>query len=257
MTTHLIIPDSHAHPDHHNERADWLSRLIIDIRPDVVVNIGDNADMPSLSSYDKGKRSFNGRTYRADIDSHLDFQERVWDPIRRRKQKLPYRVYCIGNHEQRIERALDLSPELVGTIGYNDLDLGRYYDEVVHYVGGTPGTTEVDGIRYGHYVPTGVSGRPISGDTLARSLVGKRLVSTTVGHSHLLDYYSRVGGDGNRVHGLSVGCYQDYVSDWAGEVSYLWWSGIVVKRNVEDGNYDPQFISIESLRREYGRGSDV
>lgn len=123
--THLVIPDQHAHYQHGNERADYLAKLIIDLKPDVVVNIGDSADMPSLSGYDKGKRSFQGRTYRADVDAHLDFQERLWAPVFRRKQKLPRTVFCEGNHEHRITRAIDLQPELEGAISFADLHLER------------------------------------------------------------------------------------------------------------------------------------
>ena len=65
--THLIIPDPHAHPDFHNERADWLGKLIKYLKPDVVINIGDAADMPSLCSYDKCTRAFGVRSYRKDI----------------------------------------------------------------------------------------------------------------------------------------------------------------------------------------------
>ena len=50
---HLIIGDSHAHPDFNNERFTWLGKLIHDSRPDVVVNIGDMADMASLCAHSK------------------------------------------------------------------------------------------------------------------------------------------------------------------------------------------------------------
>jgi hypothetical protein len=65
--THLIIPDPHASPDHNNDRALYLGELIMDIKPDLVLCMGDGPDMPSLSSYDKGKKSFQGRTYKADV----------------------------------------------------------------------------------------------------------------------------------------------------------------------------------------------
>jgi hypothetical protein len=52
--------------------------------------------------------------------------------------------------------------------------------------------------------------------------------------------------------GLVAGVYQDYVSGWAGNVNNLWWQGVVYLRNVEAGVYDPEFISIEALRRVYG-----
>lgn len=251
MKTFLIVPDTHAHPDFPNDRATYLAKLIKEVRPDVVVHLGDSADLSSLSGYDKGKRGFVGRTYRADIDAHLDFQDRMWSPVYAAKRKLPRRIFLIGNHEQRIDRALDLSPELEGTIGYRDLELDRWYDTVVFYEGQTPGVIELNGITFAHYVPTGVSGRPISGDTIGRSLLSKRFVSTVVGHSHLLDYSTRATGNGGRIHGLSAGCYQDYVNDWAGQTAKFWWSGVVILRNVENGNFDPQFISLNQLQKEY------
>jgi 3',5'-cyclic AMP phosphodiesterase CpdA len=251
MSTHLVIPDTHAHANHNNDRADWLAKLITDINPDVVIHLGDSADLPSLSGYDKGKRGFIGRTYRADIDAHLDFQTRLWEPIWRRKKKLPRRVFIIGNHEQRIDRALDLSPELVGTIGYKDLALEDWYDTVVPYSGNTPGVIKVDGISYAHYFVSGSMGKPISSQHPGHAIVAKRHISSTCGHSHLLNHYVGNDGDGKRIHGLVAGVYQDFDSEWAGDVNKLWWRGVVVKRNVEDGDYNPQFISIEALKREY------
>ena len=108
MKVHLVIPDAHAHPDHPNNRADYVGRLIAELKPDVVVDLGDTADFPSLSSYDKGKRSFAGRSYRRDIDSHNEYQDRLWHPIKRAKRRMPLRVRLIGNHEQRIDRVLDI-----------------------------------------------------------------------------------------------------------------------------------------------------
>lgn len=250
--THLVIPDPHAHPEHHNERADWLAKLIKDVRPDVVVNLGDAADMPSLSSYDKGKRSFQGRNYRDDIDAHLEFQDRMWSPVKRSKKKLPYSVVFEGNHEHRLKRALDLSPELDGAIGFKDFEFERYYNDVIEYRGTTPGIHVVDNIHYAHFFVSGVMGRPIGGEHPAYSLLTKEFVSCTCGHVHTADYAIRTTVGGKKINGLVAGVYQDYHSDWAGEVNKLWWRGVVLKHNVEDGNYDPQFISLEALRKEYG-----
>jgi hypothetical protein len=218
-----------------------------------VVNLGDSADLPSLASYDKGQRSFYGKTYRADIESHLDFDDRIWSPVKRRKKKLPFRVFCEGNHENRIERALDLSPELQGTISFNDLQLTENYDEVIRYTGkNTPGTVYIDGITYAHYLVSGIMGRAISGEHGAYSLITKQFTSCTVGHSHLLDYCIRTKQDGKRIMGLVAGCYFDYPSEWAGEAQRLYWPGVIIKRNVQDGQYDPEFVSLNQLRKEYG-----
>lgn len=253
MRTHLVVPDQHAHPDFHNDRADWLGQLIADVKPDVVINIGDAADMASLSTYDKGKRSFQGRNYRADIDSHLNFQDRMWSPMKKLKRKMPEAYFFIGNHEQRISRAIDLSPELDGAVSLKHLDLDSYYDEVVDYSGGTPGVKTIDGCTYAHYFVGGIAGRPLGGIHAGYAIATKKFSSATCGHSHLLDFSHHVRLDGGTINGMTVGCYQDYDNPWAGEVAGLWWRGVVIKRNVDgSGGYDPQFISLDALRREYG-----
>lgn len=251
MTTHLVIPDSHAHYEHNNDRADWLSHLIQDVRPDVVIHIGDSADMPSLSSYDKGKRSFHGKTYRADINAHTDFQDRVWSPLRKRKKRLPRTVFCVGNHEQRIHKALDLSPELEGTIGFGDLHLSEWYDDIVPYEGGTPGVIEIDGIEYAHYFPSGTMGRPAGGEHAAYTLLTKRHKSSTCGHLHTADFCVRPAGSSGRIMASVVGCFQDYTNDWVGEAASFWWRGVMIKHNVENGQYDPEWVSIDRMRKIY------
>jgi hypothetical protein len=248
----LIIPDAHAHPEFHNKRAEWLGELIADVKPDVVVNIGDNWDMPSLSSYDRGRKSFQGRTYEADINAGLDFNDRLWRRVLRRKKKLPRRIFLEGNHEHRINRTIDLQPELEGAIGYSDLRLDEWYTDYVPYEGTTPGCIVVDGISYAHYFVSGVAGRPVGGEHPATSLITKKLSSATQGHLHLVDFSTRMALDGRRIMGCFVGSYQDYESPWAGVINRLWWNGVVIKRNVSNGCYDPQFISIDALRKEYG-----
>lgn len=250
--THLIIPDSHAHPKHHNKRAEWLGKLINDIKPDVVVHLGDSADMPSLSSYDRGTKAFQGRNYRADIDAHLDFNDRLWDTVRSAKRKLPVRYFFEGNHEHRIKKAINLQPELEGAISFDDLELTRYYDEVIEYNGRSPGVHQIDGVQYAHFFISGVMGKSIGGAHPAYSILAKGHGSATAGDLHLLSYECQTGIGGRRLQGLVAGCYQDYDADWAGEANKLWWRGVVVKRNVENGNYDPSFISLAALKKEYG-----
>jgi hypothetical protein len=52
--------------------------------------------------------------------------------------------------------------------------------------------------------------------------------------------------------GMVVGCYIDKPHSYAGICNHLWNPGVVVKRNVENGHYDPQFVSLSTLRKEYG-----
>lgn len=249
---HLVIPDCHSTPGQSNRRAIWAGKLINDLRPDVVVVLGDTADMSSLCSYDRGRKSFIGRTYKKDIDAHGDFQEKLWNTVRKSKKRMPRRVTLIGNHEQRIDRAIDIQPELEGVIGYSDLHLDKFYDDVVHYEGSTPGSITIDGVNYAHYLVSGISGRPISGERHASNLIAKRLSSCVVGHSHLLDIATRTTHSGKRVYGIAAGCYQEHSPSFAGDAAKLWWRGVVVLDGVNNGSFDIRTISIDRLRREYG-----
>lgn len=245
--THLIIPDSHAHPDFHNKRYEWLGHLINDVKPDVVIDIGDWFDMPSLCSYDRGKKSFEGRRYQKDIEAGLDANDRMLSVVRRQKQSLPRFVRCLGNHENRISKAIESDPVLEGTIGIGDLQSEQFRWEVYPFL--TP--VDVDGVNYAHYFISGVLGKPIGGDNLARSILLKQLKSCTQGHSHLLDYCVRTSVDGKRIRGLSVGSFLDYEADWAGQVNKLWHNGVVICRDVQDGDYDMEHVSIERMKEEY------
>lgn len=251
----LIIPDQHAHPSYNNDRADWLGKFILDRKPDVVMNMGDAADMPSLSSYDKGKASFNGMNYQKDIEAHLDFQDRLWHPIKKSKRKQPYKVVLHGNHENRLRKVLEYDPQLAGDrfgVSFKNYGFRDYYHEDVPYDGGTPGIYTLEGVNFAHYFISGIMGRPISGEHHAYSLISKQYSSCVAAHSHLVDYAVRTDTHGKHLQGLVVGVFQDYESGWAGASNNLWWRGIVYLRGLSNGNYDPEFISLGALRGQYG-----
>ena len=253
--TVLVLPDQHADPRYHNDRADWLGRLIVDLKPDVLINMGDEADLRSLSSYDKGKASFNGASYQKDIEAHLDFQERMWAPIRKAKRKRPYSTVLIGNHTNRINKVLEYEPHLRGEkfgISMRDLDLESYYHEVVPYDGSTPGIYNLDGVLFAHFFVSGVMGRPIGGVNHAASLLDKNYCSSVAAHSHTFDFSVKSAANGKTLMGLVCGVYQDYDSPWAGTVNQLWQRGLAILRNFEDGRWDIEWVSMKRMKELYG-----
>ena len=127
--THLIIPDAHAKPKDNFRRFEWLGELILQEMPDVIVDIGDWWDMPSLCSYDKGMKSFEGRRYKDDIEAGHRADQLAFGPIvkynntrsrLKKKQYAPLLLRTRGNHEQRINKAVERQAELEGVIGFSD-----------------------------------------------------------------------------------------------------------------------------------------
>ena len=99
--THLIIPDTQVKPGVPTNHLDWIGAAIVDYMPDVVVHIGDHADMPSLSSYDKGKKSFEGRRYADDIKSARDAMAQLVKPLEDYNKNKVQEVRAGANHYAR------------------------------------------------------------------------------------------------------------------------------------------------------------
>lgn len=238
----LIIPDQHAHPQFDNKRFTALGEMILDLRPDEIWNLGDMADLPSLSSYDKGKRSFEGRRYKADVDAVIDAQQKLFAPIeaynksQRKNRKAtynPFTVHTWGNHEDRINRVTNLNPELHGTVSVDDLQYAKFWSMVVPF--------KERAVRHGfaisHYLPAGIMGSPIGGIHAAHNLLIKNGMSCVVGHSHLYDSKIMTRADGSKMLGLAAGCYvhPDMVEGWNKDTAHMWQNGITVLEDVNDG----------------------
>jgi len=57
MRKHIMIPDCQVTPDTPTDHLRWIGEYIVEQKPDAIINIGDFADMESLSFFDKGKRT--------------------------------------------------------------------------------------------------------------------------------------------------------------------------------------------------------
>lgn len=256
--TAIVWSCAHADPRADNERALWLGNLIHDIKPDYVVDLGDTADLTSLSSHDtRYPQKMVASEYESDINAYLDFQEKVRYKIKKSKKKQPAFFGFEGNHENRIKKAVALDPRLEGSkygISFSHLETNRYYNEYHEYSCGAPALHSYDGILYGHYVASGNYGSALSTKHHGYSLVEKLGCSATVGHSHKFSYYRKQDAYPSPCHGLVAGCFKGREEDWAGQANREWSKGVVIKRGVENGNYDLQWVSMKQLREEYGGG---
>ena len=253
--SHLIIPDSHAQPGIDNDRFKWAGEFALERQPDVIIDIGDSGDIPSLSQYDVGTVRAEGRRYSDDIRAYRDAMDKFMRPINKynnthsRWKKKTYRptlIKCRGNHEQRIIRAASESPALFGHLKIEDLQETKHGWEVQEFLK----PIEVDGIAYQHYFTSGVMGRPIGGVNHARTLINKNHMSSVCGHSHMRDYAEDINPVGRRMFGLSVGCYFEHDEEYTTE-NDRFWRGLVYLHDVYAGEADPEFISIENIKRKY------
>ena len=256
MTKAVVFSCAHASPEVSNERFTWLSKFLYDVNPDYVVDLGDGADMKSLNSYDTRKpEAIVAQNYEKDIDCYNDAQERIRWKFKKQKKKRPAFFGFEGNHENRIKTALSLDPRLEGEkhgISFKHLKTNKWFDEYHEYSNGAPKIHSYDGVDYAHFVGAGNFGRALSGVHHAYGLIQNRYRSCTVGHSHLRSMYFKDGTGTGGAIGLVAGCYKGANESWAGQANDNWWKGVVIKHNVRDGMYEPQFISLETIRREYG-----
>lgn len=246
---HIPIGDAHAKPGQPLHRFRWLGRMIRDIAPDVVVDIGDSGDMRSLSSYDTGKAAAENRRYVDDVDA-LDraidlVHEEAGDVLMAAE-----RYRCVGNHEERIDRYANDHPELVGLL--DSTTAFETFHRHAWHVSPFLVPVAVDGVHYSHFFCSQNTNRPIGGVNAARSLVLKLHTSVVVGHSHKLQHHREVARDGRALNGLVCGWYGGAVPKYAHTSEPGWWCGINILRDVRDGDYDLESWSIGRISREWG-----
>ena len=250
---HLVIPDTQVKPNSPTDHLRWAGLYAAEKKPDVIVHIGDHFDMPSLSSWDVGKKSFEGRRYKDDIEAGIHAMEVFLQPIRDEQQRLkvnkhkqwrPRMVYTLGNHENRIERAIESDPKLDGLIGYKDLQLEEMGFEVYDFLD----VVIIDQIAYAHYFTSGIMGRPVSS---ARNMLSKKMMSCIMGHVQDRDIAYGRRADGTNILGLFSGIYYQHDEDYLTPQTNSSWRGVWMLNEVANGGCDELPVSMNYLRNKY------
>lgn len=255
MVKAVVFSCAHSDPRVSNERFTWLGKFLYDIKPDLVVDLGDGADMRSLNSFDTRKpQAIVAQSYQADIETYNDAMERMRYYFKVNKRKRPMYVGFEGNHENRIKTAIATDPRLEGEkygVSFKHLNTNMWFDEYHEYHNNAPKIANYHGVDFAHFITAGNFGRPLSGIHHAYGLIQTRYRSCTVGHTHKRDVYFKDGAGNRGAIGLVAGCFKGSEEDWAGQSNADWWKGVIVKENLSDGLYEPRFVSLETLRREY------
>jgi hypothetical protein len=253
---HVVIPDTQAKPGVPTDHLSWIGQYIVDEFRDLpikIIHLGDHADMPSLSMYDKGKKAMEGRRYVQDIEAANEAWRVLNEPLlqfnlnrKRTKHKpwLPQRFILLGNHEDRINRAVSMDAQLEGVLSTDQLDYARTGWTVSPFLD----ILWLDGVAYSHYFYNPMSGKPLGGNVEARlRAIGH---SFTMGHQQTLGYGLRFVA-GKSQHGLVAGSCYLHDEDYKGPQGNAHWRGIIVCHEVENGSYDPMFVSLNYLCLRY------
>lgn len=238
------IPDCQVSPGVQLDHLDWCGKYLAEKQPDMIVQGGDFADMASLSEYDKGKKSYEGRRYRKDIDVTKFAMERLLNPIRHKAGYKPRLDITLGNHEERILRAIESDPKLEGTISIADLG----YKEAGWAVSPYLKPVLVQGVYFSHFFPSGVLGRPC---TTARKILSTYHSSCIAGHQQGLDHASSAKPNGRRITAIIAGSYYQHKETYLNPITNNHWRGIIMLHEVQDGDFDPMYVSLNYLKKKF------
>ena len=246
MTKAVVFSCAHSDPDVSNERFDWMGKFLYDIKPDYVVDLGDGADMRSLNSFDGRKpQAVVSQNYERDIDHYNDAMERMRHEFVRNRRKRPAYYGFEGNHEHRIERAVENDSKLDGLLSYDDFELDEYGWEVYDFL--EPAL--IDGIAYCHYFTSGVMGRPCASASL---MLRKKHMSCIMGHVQDREIAYDRRADGSRITGLFGGIFYQHDEEYLNHQTNGSWRGVWMLHEVNDGQFDEMPVSMSYLEKKYG-----
>lgn len=250
----LVIPDTQVRPDDNLQFLECIGNYIVEKKPDRVVCLGDFADMPSLSSYDVGKKSFEGRRYTLDIEAAKAGMEKLMGPLQRHNkqmrktrhaQYIPELTMLLGNHENRIDRAVNNDAKLEGLLSVKDLGYENWGWNVIPFLE----VVVLDGVAFSHYFTTGPLGRPCSSANLQ---LNKKHQSCISGHQQGLQIATGHYADGRRITSIIAGSCYEHNEDYLGPQGNNHWRGILMLHDVSDGVFDIMPVSLSYLRKKYG-----
>lgn len=249
MTKHFVLPDVQAKPGQSFKFLRKIGEYVAEKQPDAIICLGDFADMPSLSSYDVGKKAFEGRRYTNDIQSVKEAMTEFLSPIlemnsrakrNKEKQYRPRMYLTLGNHCNRIDRAINNDPKLEGLISMNDLGYEGFGWKVFPFLE----VVVIDGIAYSHYFTSGLMGRPA---TTANAQLNKTHMSCISGHQQGLQIATGKTAEGKLIHSIISGSCYEHNEDYLGKQANSHWRGALMLNDVNNGDFDLMPLRLKYL----------
>lgn len=210
----LVISDTHIVPSNPLPNL-WklLGEYCVKTKPDVIVHLGDVADLSSLSWLKAARGPY---TIEQEIDcvrEHLEaFSQALLDYNKTRRQMKkaiykPRKILCLGNHDVRQDNTF--IDELFTDFGW---EVYPYQDIV-----------QIDGVNFSHCMRKGLSDVMC---TTAQELLENWHGNIVVGHGHHKDYaesYSLATCE--QIVALKSPVFNLNEPDWAKQTFFKWSRG--------------------------------
>jgi hypothetical protein len=242
--TWMVVGDVHVAPGQSYRRLKWLGTMARELKVDRLIQGGDWNSYDSLcearSLLERSEDRLKDELAATEL-SLREFHDGLGD------YAVPLDVLG-GNHDDRPSALADKAPWLEGV--FDVWDAHRKRGWAVHkYLE----PVRMNGILFQHYLTGRGTGRAISGMFHAKRLLERVNFqeSVVVFHSHRLQWWM-ARHKMKTVHGLVAGCYMEHREDYAGMDNDEWWSGVVLLRNVRDGDFDIELWSIDRIRDTFG-----
>lgn len=249
---HLYIPDTQVKPGVPTEHIAWAARYAAAEKPDAIILAGDWYDMPSLSVYDEGKKSSEGRRIADDLAAGTEALELFGRELKKHAPRSysPRRYVTLGNHEERIARAVETNAKLEGVLSMEDLAFKRLGWIVAPFLK----PLDVDGITYIHYCPLGPNGRVNSGKfgaPSARLQAARMARSTVCGHRQGKDV-AEIYTPGRVIRGVIAGSFYQHDEKYLTAMGETYWRGVLMLNGINKGDFDLEEMSMARLEARFG-----
>lgn len=247
----FVIPDTQVKPGVPIDHFRWLALYCNDHPPDAIVHLGDHYDMPSLSAYDKpGSHAAEGRRVVADLDAG----HRALELFEKHHCEDACPKYVtLGNHEDRVMRAAREDAALVGLFGESMFKFREHgwipsdYQRIIR----------IHGVWFSHLFDVGPTGHPTgraAGQPSAKAQLQRVSGSSVAGHRQGYDTASvpRHGPIPGRTAVIAGSCYQ-HREEYRGPNGNGEYRGAVMLNDVRNGDFQPMQVSLDYLKRTYGK----
>lgn len=251
MRRAYIVPDTQVRDGVPTDHIDWIAADIVRRLPDYIIVGGDWWDLDALSSHrSPGDKSGEGKRVLADLEAGNEAFRRLAGPIQaeidrrakgHRKRWDPRRVFLFGNHENRMQRALEKDPRWIGLVGDFLMETPGFeripFNEILW----------VEGVAFSHFFQSQHSKHSIGGSVENRlNKIGTSFVQFH--EQGYLDGRKRVAAGFERVGVVCGACYT-HREEYRGNQNQAHWRGTVVLNELENGSFYPMALSLDYLSR--------